>query len=164
MDNSLMACSIALSRVRQEVNLGAVRLEGFPDDVSMARRLLREEPVSFGLWGTSLLAAMPDRQVSNGSVATGAGRVRGKRGTFEVLTWVPLRSRVARCLPTSRHQRLSKVGFVLRHGGTHSQLADWIHQRLNVAVHEVTLESLVDARSREQGVAAEVATVASPAR
>ena len=62
MDSSLMACAIALARVRQEVNLATVTLEGFPEDASDAQRLLRSEPAAFGIWGTSMLGSIPGPQ------------------------------------------------------------------------------------------------------
>jgi hypothetical protein len=163
IDRSLIASSITLARVRQEVkNLGAIRLEGFPQDVPTARRLLRQEPVAFGLWGTSMLAAILDSGGSNESVATGAGKLSGRSRSFEVLSWVPLRARVEMTVPLSRHRRLSKVGFLLRHAEGHASLVKRVTRDLNVPVHEVDLDSLVDPRSLKQGVAPKVAAVAAP--
>jgi DNA modification methylase len=164
IDNSLLACSLTLSRVRQHANLAAVRLEGFPSDKRSAKRLLREEPAAFGLWGTSMLAAVPDRHGSNASLATGAGRLRVKSGSFELLTWVPLRSRIEMAVPISRHRRLAKLGFILNSGVSHRALMDWAGRRLGVPIHVVALESLVEGDSLTNGLANEVSIATAAGR
>jgi DNA modification methylase len=164
IDSSIMACSIALSRVRQKINLGAVSLEGFPADVATARSLLRSEPLAFGLWGTSMLATLADRKGFNDSVATGWGRLRTQSRTVELLSWVPLRTHVNPIVSATRHGRLSKVGYLLRHARQHSDFGRSLQQRLSLEFHEVGIESLVAKESLQQGVAREVTdlTAATP--
>jgi hypothetical protein len=162
MDNSIMACSIALSRVRQKVNLGAVALEGFPADVASARSLLRREPLAFGLWGTSMLATLADRRGFSDAVATGSGRLRMQSRTVELLSWVPLQSRVELVVSPTRHGRLSKVAYLLRHARQHTDLRRSLEQRLSLQFHEVGLESLVAKESLTRGVACEITKLTEP--
>src|SRR5262249_55818407 len=100
-DRSLLACSIALARVRPETNLSRVELRGFPSDVGAALRLRRDEPVAFGMWGTSMLATLADRESFSTTLAAGSGRLRIGRRQLEIMSWVPLRARTDRALPRS---------------------------------------------------------------
>lgn len=164
MDASLTACSIALSRVRQDVNLGAVGLEGFPADVATANRLRKTEPLAFGLWGTSMLATVLDRHEFNDRVATGSGRIRIRSRSVELVSWVPLRSGAGLSARPTRHPRLSKVGFLLRSGRGSDAVRERLEQQVSYPVHEVGVESLVGRESLRSGVASEIAAAAATAR
>ena len=158
VDTSLLGCSIALARVRQETNVKRVELRGFPEDAPSALRLRRADPVAFGVWGTSMLATLADRRASSTSLAAGSGSVRLNRKQVELLSWVPLRSNATRALPTGpkRYGRLSKLGFVLRSGRSEDGLRGWISQRLDIPLREVPLEELVAPEARMSGVARSV--------
>ncbi|PKN82046.1 MAG: site-specific DNA-methyltransferase [Chloroflexi bacterium HGW-Chloroflexi-9] len=159
VDSSLVAASLALSRVRQSANLAAVRVEGFPMDVPSARALLRSDPQAFGLWATSLLASTADKESSTPTVTAGAGRVRGRRAV-DLLSWVPLASRVSMAKTQPMGKRLAKVGLLVAYGNNHHLAADALTARLGIPVHAVDLESLVTTESRITGIAQEVANVA----
>lgn len=160
MDASLTAASMALARVRQEVSLRSVNLEGFPADVATARRLRRDEPLAFGLWGTSMLATVLDRRGFNDSIATGSGRLRIKSRTVELYSWVPLRSAVDLPPLTRSSTRLAKVGFLLRSNARADALRRRLEKRCGYSVHEIGIESLVDQVSLRAGVASEIASAA----
>lgn len=154
MDASLVACSISLARVRQDVNLGRVSLHGFPSNRGSALSLLRNQPLAFGAWGTSMLAALVDRAALNPTLATGSGRIRMADGrTRQIVTWVPLRSRVEAVIPRVKAGRLSKMGLVLRSQSAPDGLRAWLEKRLDFAVHEVPLDSLVAPSALKTGLA-----------
>jgi DNA modification methylase len=155
MDTSLLACAIALARVRPETNLSRIELTGFPEDVATALRLRRDDPVAFGMWGTSMLATLADRESFSTTLAAGSGSLRIDRRRFEIMSWVPLRARPARALPRSpkRHGRLSKIGFVLRSGRSHNGLQGWVEQQLDIPLREVDVGELVTTEARTSGIA-----------
>lgn len=160
MDNALMACSIALARVRQEVNLGRVVLEGFPIDVGAARQLLRAEPFAFGTWASSMLATVPDKKETNATVVIGTGNLGLRAKTVELLSWVPLRGRLEMAVPSSSGKRLSKMGLILRYDSAAAAARKWIEKRINVPLHEIELEDLVDKDSVKNGCSSKVVALA----
>jgi len=157
IDASLTACSVALSRVRQQVNLVSVELEGFPSDVVTANQLRRTEPLAFALWGTSMLATVLDRREFNDRVATGAGKLRVGSRSVEVVSWVPLQPRAELVAHATRHRRLSKIGFLLRNGRGSAAGGERLQRQVSYPVLEVGVESLVDRESLRGGVADVVA-------
>jgi hypothetical protein len=161
MDSSLMACAIALARVRQEVNLGAVALEGFPEDEQSARQLLRCEPAAFGIWGSSMLGTVPDRDGTTSSVVAGTGRLSARSRSFELLSWVPVGGRVEIAVPRSSHRRLSKVGLVLRHNRSAATVQRWLSQELNMSTHVIELEHLVNVSALKRGLSSTLPEVLS---
>jgi DNA modification methylase len=160
IDASLLACSITLSRVRQEVDLKAVGLAGFPANRAEALRVLRDDPVGFGIWGTSMLATVVDRKVFNGSLATGSGSVRIGRKQLQLLSWVPLRDNIERAVPTISKGRLSKLGLILRVGHSLSGFCEWLNKSMNIDVHDVPLENLVEKESLNRGFASRILAAA----
>lgn len=155
IDASLLAGSLALARVRQQVNLRKVRLEGFPANSDEAARLRKREPLAFGLWATSMLATLAQRGDRSPSLVTGTGRLRIKRRLVQLLSWAPTRA-AARADTTMSRGRLSKVGFVVvadRHG---TALASHLDQRLEIPIQAVPVETLVTAETRRHGVASQV--------
>jgi DNA modification methylase len=160
IDASLFACSIALARVRQVVDLEAVALVGFPSNRTEALRVLREDPVGFGIWGTSMLATLADRRAFNSSLATGSGSVRIGRKQLQLLSWVPLREEVEGALPSMSKGRLSKLGFVLRLGQGHNDLREWLANNVNISLHEIPLENLVERESLNRGFASRILVAA----
>ena len=152
MDSSLMACAITLARVRQEVNLATVGLDGFPTDTSSARRLLREEPAAFGIWGTSMLGSIPDREGTNPTVVVGAGNLAARSRCVEILSWVPISGRLEMAVPATERGRLSKLGVILRHNRSAETAQRWLSRRVNIPTHVVDLEHLVDAGANKTGL------------
>jgi len=164
IDSSLTASSLALARVRQEVNLRSVTLDGFPDDVATAKRLRRNEPLAFGLWGTSMLATVLDRRGFNDSMATGSGRLRVKSRMVDLSSWVPLRSTVELPTPAPSSRRVAKVGFLLRSGSRSDALRRRLERHCGYPVHDIGIESLVSQESLRSGVASGIVDVATSAR
>ncbi len=155
IDASLLAGSLSLARVRQEVNLRKVRLGGFPADRDEAVRLRKREPLAFGLWATSMLATLAQRGDRSPSLVTGTGRLRIKRRLVQLLSWAPTRA-AARADTAMSRGRLSKAGFVVvadRHG---SALAEHLGQRLEMPIQTVPVETLVTPETRRHGIANQV--------
>lgn len=154
IDTSVMACAIALARVRQEVNLATVALEGFPEDARDARRLLRTEPAAFGIWGTSMLGSIPDRQGTNATVFVGNGELSVRSQRIEILSWVPIGSRLEMAAPTPSTGRgkLAKLGVILRHNRSAATAQRWLQRNLNVPTHLVDIEHLVDRGAHQTGL------------
>jgi hypothetical protein len=160
MDSSLLASSISLARVRRVVDLKAVSLLGFPSTRAEALKVLREDPVGFGIWGTSMMATLADRKTFNGSLATGAGSLRIERKQLQLLSWVPLRDSIERAVPTVLKGRLSKVGFLLKVGNGHNGLSEWITKHLNINMYDVPLENLVEKEALKRGFASRILVAA----
>jgi DNA modification methylase len=160
MDASLLASSISLARVRRVVDLKTISLIGFPANRAEALKVLREDPVGFGIWGTSMMATLADRKVFNGSLATGSGNLRIERKQLQLLSWVPLRDQVERVVPTVSKGRLSKVGFVLTVGSGHSGLREWITKNMNINLYDIPLENLVEKESLKRGFASRILVAA----
>ena len=158
IDSSVMACAIGLARVRQEVNLATVALEGFPEDAPDARRLLRSEPAAFGVWGTSMLGSIPDRAGTNPSIVVGSGKLSARSRRVEILSWVPLGGRLAMSVPASGsgRRRLSKLGLILRHNRSADTAQRWLKQHCNTPTHVVDLEHLVDGGALKTGLSSKL--------
>ena len=159
MDSSLMACAIALARVRQEVNLASVFLAGFPEDAADARRLLRMEPAAFGIWGTSMLGSIPDREWTNATVVVGTGELSARSRRVDILSWVPMVGRLEMSVPATGRRRLSKLGLILRHNNAASTAQRWLEQRTNTPTHVVDLEDLVDVGAQKTGLSSRLPTL-----
>ena len=156
IDKSLMACAIGLARVRQEVNLANVTLEGFPKDAAAARRLLHSEPAAFGVWGTSMLGSIPDRVVTNPSLVVGSGTLSAHSRRVEILSWVPIGGRLEMSAPVSGRRRLSKLGLILRHNRSAATAQRWLKGRFNSPTHVVDLEHLVDGGALKAGLSSKL--------
>ena len=159
IDNSLMACSIALARVRQEVNLATVALEGFPEDAPDAQRFFRSEPVAFGIWGTSMLGSIPDREGTNPTVIVGTGKLSVRSRRVEILSWVPIGGRLKMSVPTTRSGQLSKLGLILRHNRSATTAQRWLKQNVNIPTYIVDIEHLVDASAHKTGFSSRLPTL-----
>lgn len=157
VDESLMSCAIALARVRQDVNLEAVSLKGFPEDSRSARALLRSEPFAFGIWGSSMLATLPSRRETNYEVVTGSGNLTVKSRRIELISWVPLRSLVEVPVPPSSRRRLAKLGLILRHGRSAATARRWLEQQVSVPLHEIDLNHLVEPEALNRGISPRLA-------
>lgn len=156
IDASLLAGSLSLARVRQEVNLRKVRLGGFPSNSDEAIRLRRREPLAFGLWATSMLATLAQRGDRSPSLVTGTGRLRIQRRAVDLISWAPTRAVANASAPTMSRGRLSKAGFVVqadRHGGA---LASHLRRRLEIPIYEVPVKTLVTPEIRRQGIADQI--------
>jgi len=160
IDASLLAASMSLARVRQEVHLKQVSLSGFPRDEASAQRLLRDEPGTFGIWGASMLGTLADRKASNESITAGTGRLRVEGKTLQLLSWVPTEDAPVGVLPADRSRRLAKVGFVVRVGRSYEALNAWLAQRTKVPLHPVAVGDLVDTESLKRGLSERIVTAA----
>ena len=152
MDSSLMACAISLSRVRQEVNLSVVSTRGFPEDAVAARRLLRKDPIAFGIWGTSMLCTVPDRGGTNSTVVVGRGSISTRSRSVEILSWVPIANSLEMSVPSSRRGRLSKLALILRHNRSAQTVERWLRRRVNTTMHMIDLDELVDSSAHRTGL------------
>lgn len=153
---SILASSIALARVRQEVDAQRVELRGFPADRPSAMRLLRTEPMAFGLWGTSMMATLANRDGQDPQVVTGSGRLRVRKRAVQLLSWVPLENMKEAPTPKVPRGRLSKLGFVLRSDRRARSLRTALESRIDVPLVEVDLNELVDRDARRRGLAESV--------
>jgi hypothetical protein len=163
VDQSLLACSISLSRVRQDVQIRDVGLHGFPADEKAALALRRSHPSAFGLWVTSMLATLADRKVFTGSLTAGVGSVHVGRRQWDLLSWVPLRSNLDPAIPSAKLGRLAKAGFILRSGRGDAGLRKWLEKRTDIPMHDVLLDGLVAADSHKKGIAPDILRVTSAA-
>jgi DNA modification methylase len=153
MDTSLLACSISLARVRQELSLQRVNLAGFPSTEREALRLKRIEPVAYGMWGTSMLATLAERDNFTERLAMGTGRLKLKRRLHQIISWVPLHSRAERAIPRLKPGRLAKIGFVLEATRSDHELFRWLRDELEIPMEQVTLDNLVEAEALKRGLA-----------
>jgi len=157
IDSSLLGGSLSLARVRQEVNLWRVDLDGFPNDRIAALSLLKSEPLAFGLWGTSMLATLADRKGRTEALVTGSGQMRIRRRSTQIKSWVPLQGPVRPLAEDLPKGRLSKVGFVLRaERSVGAGLSGHLQDVLGIPIQEVPVESLVGDDCRKRGIAPEV--------
>ncbi len=161
MDSSFLATSIALSRVRQEVNLKKVALAGFPTGRAAALKLRTDEPLAFGLWGTGMLATIQDRRTFNGRLAAGSGRLKVRRRNLQLMSWVPLKNGPSKEVPDVPRGRLSKVGFVLCSDRDDNALHKSLKRQLEIPLHEVPLDDLVEESSRNRGLSHKLVEVTS---
>lgn len=157
-DVALLATSYALARVRQEAGRASIALKGFPDSTAAAMGLLKDEPQTFGVWGTSMLATLADRQANTGTVASGTGQLRVDRRRIEVMSWVPLRaSGLEAGTPRSARKRLPQVGLVLRAGRSSRELLGRLNARLPaLPIREVDLALLVQPASLLAGMPSDI--------
>lgn len=163
VDRSILASSIALARVRQEVDTARVELRGFPADRAAALHLLQEEPMAFGLWGSSMMATLADRRGRDTPVMTGSGRLRVRKRAVQLLSWVPLVDTAESPTPKVPRGRLSKLGFVLRSDRRGSDLRATLERRIDIPLVEVKVDELVDRDSRRRGLASCVVRAAAAA-
>lgn len=164
IDNSLLAACLALARLRQAAHLKQISLKGFPSNRKEALALLKKEPASFAAWGTSMLATLADRKTSNSRMATGTGKLPVKGKLVQLLSWVPLHDEPERIIPSLPRGRLAKIGFVLRTARPLRSLCDWLGTSLNVHIHEIDVENLVEPASLSKGLASEVPTLVAAAK
>lgn len=161
VDRSILAGSIALARVRQEVDAKRVNLEGFPANRAAALRLLQDEPMAFGLWGTSMMATLADRKGRDAPVMTGSGRLRVRKRAVQILSWVPLQDTRISPIPEVPRGRLSKLGFILRSDRRGRDLQADLQRRIDVPLVNVDVDELVDRDSRRRGLASCVIRIAT---
>ena len=114
-DSSLLAASLTLGRVRQVVGHSEVKLEGFPKNVEAASRLRRQEPGTYGVWGTSMLATVLDLEHSTKRVVSGAGAFSTSGPRLSLRSWVPMDA-AANLSGFASQERRAQVGIVLAQG------------------------------------------------
>jgi DNA modification methylase len=162
IDASILASSVALARVRQEVDTERIELAGFPSNRAEALRLLKHQPTAFGLWGTSMMATLADRRGRDAPVMTGTGRLKVARRTVQLLSWVPLDPKSIGATPKVPRGRLSKLGFVLRVDRRRRALSSALRQQIDIPLVEIEVGELVQSDSRKRGLASSVIRAATP--
>lgn len=147
-DASLLASSLALSRLRTNGCASDVQLYGFPDGVSAARSLRKEDPTAFAVWGTAMLSTLLNRDDTDPDLASGNGQ-RCSHGREErLVSWVPLTDRaVKRDLSTARFDR----GLLLAANRRAESLVSEFGG--DVPLTLVRLEDCVTAPARRRGTA-----------
>ena len=90
-DRSLLAAALTLSRVRQESCPAPINLHGFPASVTEAERLLRNDPTTYAVWGTSILSTLLDRNDTDPTLASGNGIWTSPDTSARLLSWVSLK-------------------------------------------------------------------------
>lgn len=160
IDSSVLAASISLARVRQEVHLKQVALRGFPESEKAAQHLYDTDATAFGAWGTSMLGTLADRKNSNESVTIGSGKLKLGSRMVQLQSWVPIHDLPVGAVPAPR-RRASRLGFVLQIGKSHDGLVQWVEQRTKSPVHAVTISELVDSESLKRGLSERIVTAAS---
>jgi hypothetical protein len=108
-----------------------------------------------------MLATLADRKGQSDRLVTGNGQLRVRRRHVHVKSWVPLTCDRLDSYGSLPRGRLSEVGFVLRVDRLGAALKPYLEQHFDIPVHEIPLESLVDARSRDRGIAREVVELAA---
>lgn len=154
-DISLLASSFTLARARQEANDSSILVKGFPDTVESASKLLRQEPQTFGIWGTSMLATLTSRRTFSSDVVVGAGRIRKGNRKIGLLSWVPLAAATEAqdADRTISNSRLPTVGFVLDTGRSTTKLISRVKRDYpSLPISQIDLKSIVSADSRRNGV------------
>jgi DNA modification methylase len=152
-DTSLLAASLTLGRVRQVAGQADVELEGFPTSVEEAGRLRRQEPNTYGIWGTGMLATVLDVENSTNRVVSGAGVIGPPPGPrLNLRSWVPMDSATDLSGFASQERR-AEVGIVLAEGEAESLRArlEARYPRLRVIATDVS--QLVSGAARRHGYA-----------
>lgn len=153
MDNSLLAASLTLSRVRQVAGLRVpIQLQGFPSTPAEAKSLQARDPLAFGSWGTGMLGTLLARRGLTHSVASGAGTLVWEGGSRAVTSWIPLTPGVEReCL--AQLHRGEGLPIVLKEGNGGQTLAHWLSDQGGCAPMTVNLRGLTSQAATESGIA-----------
>lgn len=159
IDSSFFAACVSLGRIRQEGLSQPVKLTGFPGDEQTAERLFTKDPLTFGMWGTSILGTMAERRGFDGNIAVGRSCLRFGKRQIQVASWVPLASELTKFSARIEKPR-PKHTFILRVGRDSERLTRWLRQRTSGKLHEVSLRNLVATSAIQQGVASAVLKVA----
>src|SRR6185503_16111560 len=140
IDSSLMACSLALGRVRRRVGGKRIELRGFPDSATRARKLRADDPVTFGIWATGMVGSVPDRDLSTPTLIAGQGWVQRSNRTTSIRSWVPLAadSRVSRTRVGSLER--NTVGVIVRSDKSCSTLRKSIEDGFGIRVEEIDID------------------------
>lgn len=159
-DSSLLATSLTLSRVRQECGLRNIQLRGFPTNVVEARRLARTEPQVFGVWATSLMAAVPDRTSATTTLMRGSGRLSVSKRRLDHQTFVSVGKSTERSAAVQRSRRKPTLAVALTVGRGGGDLERLIREtNVFAVIHTVSLDSLMDPASRDKGIAPSVSGI-----
>lgn len=157
MDFSLLACSLALGRVRSVVGSKPIRLFGFPDRTKAALDLLKETPLGFGAWGTGLLATLPERRFLSDSIFFGTAQLGRKTS---LVSLVPLVSRISPNSFNLVNVPSGEMGAILSLPGLPRFLADWANKHFSGNVIHVPLQSMISVDALKSGIVPEVLVLA----
>lgn len=152
-DLSLMAASLTLSRVRQEIAPSdPVPVRGFPDSTDQALELRREAPAAFAAWATAMLGTVLRRDLLDTHVAAGEGKLTDRDDlTDHRMTWVPLSDRLPQRAKVRAAARGLDTGIVVHTGGEALALADRL-RRKGFEPHLIELGLCVAKDARERGL------------
>lgn len=89
-DSSLLASSLALSRVRTDGCSDSIGLHGFPTTERAAIEVRDRSPITYAVWGTSMLATLINRKDTDPELASGNGSWLRDGRPANLLSWVPL--------------------------------------------------------------------------
>jgi DNA modification methylase len=151
IDSSLLACSLALGRVRRHVGTKKIELLGFPDTATRARTLRKDEPLTFGVWATGMVCSLPDRDSSSPTLIAGHGQIRQAKQTLNILSWVPLTANTRIDLSRTDVPTGRKLGVVVRADANCQPLRKNIETSFSIPVIEVDLDLLASSESLHSG-------------
>jgi hypothetical protein len=103
-DSSLLASSLALSRVRTDGCSDSIQLHGFPTTEVAALDVRQQSPITYAVWGTAMLATLLNRKDTDPDLASGDGCWPQGGAPANLLSWIPLsgESPIRREPPSSR--------------------------------------------------------------
>jgi DNA modification methylase len=157
MDSSLLACSLSLGRTRPEVGTEPVHLVGFPSNVSEVERVRAASPMEFGIWGTSLLATLPDRRYGSDGLMVGTGRIKCGNRKVPVVSLVPMSPTTTSVQWPAPKGKSRQITVVLDDGTEAWKGADVGTEE---AVTRVSVESMTSSESSSRGIAPELLRIA----
>lgn len=164
IDSSLLASCLALGRVRPHVGVRDVVTTGFPASVREAVDLQSADPVGFGVWASSMLATLADRQDLEGGLMRGQGRIESNGRRLDLFSWIPMRRRYSAELPEWSTDDSTRLAFWLNVGSSFDRLGEWLDARAAFrSVTMVRIEDLVARTALKRGIASVIAKFAKAA-
>jgi hypothetical protein len=151
-DRSLLAASLTLSRVRSSGTSAPVELRGFPESSEGALSVRAADPTTFAVWGTAMLGTLLDRSDTSGDLACGSGRLANGATLADVVSWVPLTSRV----PVTAVAGLERVvdrSLLLVADKPIAPLTKALRSVCGIDVEPVSLDACVHRSARTTGMA-----------
>lgn len=164
IDSSLMACSLALGRVRRHVGAKRIDLRGFPDSATKARRLRTEDPVTFGIWATGMIGGVPDRESSTPRLIAGQGNIQRSGRSIDLRTWVPLATDLRINRARGGGPGKSAVGVIVRSDKSYPALRKSIEDQFGIHVEEIDVDLLASSDSLRAGFVTAVGQLSSGVR
>ena len=162
IDQSLLACSLTLCRVRAEVGTAPITLRGFPTNIDAAERFRRESPVGFGIWGVGLMATLPERSLVADDLMVGYGQIRFGKRRVPLVSFVSLNRKGPMTMPDIPTIKVKGLSLILDDQCHQvSRLWDWAQQRYPGTAVRVPLGSAASNEATANGIAPEVLQASS---